>query len=72
MFPNVFPPSIDLSRLDASVAQIAACDRCRDRADFFRRAARDDVAARIAGFRSEVDDVIGRADDIQVVLDHDQ
>ena len=42
--------------------------RCRD---IFRRAFGDDRAARAAGFRAQVDDPVGRLDDVEIVLDHD-
>ena len=32
----------------------------------------DDLAARVAAFRAEVDDPVGGADHVEVVLDHDQ
>ena len=35
----------------------------------FRRAGRDNVTARIASFRSQIDDPVGRLDHVQVVLD---
>ena len=45
--------------------------RTTHRRHFFRRAAGDDAAAVRAAFRSEIDDVIGALDDVEVVLDHD-
>ena len=37
----------------------------------FRRALRDDLAAADAGLRAEVDDPVGRLDDVEIVLDDD-
>ena len=41
-----------------------------ERGDFFRRAAGGDLAAGFAPFGPQVDDPVGRLDDVQVVLDH--
>ena len=38
--------------------------------DFLRRAAGDDAAARVAAFGTDVDDPIGRFDDVQIVFHH--
>ena len=38
--------------------------------DFLRRAARHDPAAAGAAFGAEVDDPVGRLDDVEIVLDH--
>ena len=40
--------------------------------DFGRRAGADDLAARVAAFRPEVDDPVRRAHDVEVVLDDDE
>lgn len=37
--------------------------------DFFRRALSDDSAAAVTAFRSQVDDIIGHFDHVQVMLD---
>ena len=37
-----------------------------------RRPHRDDLAARVAAFRSQIDDPVRSADDVEVVLDHDE
>ena len=47
------------------VYDCAACATC------FRRAGRDDAAAAIAAFGTEVDDPVGGLDHVEVVLDHD-
>src|SRR5437879_10069034 len=39
--------------------------------DLLRRAARDDLATALAAFRAKVDQPVGRLDDVEVVLDHD-
>jgi hypothetical protein len=44
--------------------------RCLARRDLFGCAARDQFASLVASLRAEVDDVIGRLDHVQVVLDH--
>src|SRR5690606_11631094 len=39
--------------------------------DFFRCALCDDLTAAVATFRSQIDNVIGDLDDVEVVFDHD-
>ena len=51
-------------------AQIAARVGFRTRRDLLRRTYRDDLAAAASAFRPQVDDVVRRLDDVQVVLDH--
>ena len=50
-------------------AQRLAGVRLVDRGDFFRRAGGDDPAARLAAFRPQVDDPVGRLDHVEIVLD---
>ena len=38
--------------------------------NFFGSTDRNDLPPRVASLRSEVDDVVGRLDDVQIVLDH--
>jgi len=40
--------------------------------DLLRRARGDDISARIAAFRPEIDQVVGGLDDVEVVFDDDQ
>ena len=46
--------------------------RRRMRFDVIGFSDRDDFAARIAAFGTEIDDPVGRADHVEIVLDHDQ
>jgi hypothetical protein len=39
---------------------------------FTRRACADDLSARVAALRPEIDQPVGRGDDVEVVLDHQQ
>src|SRR5687767_14452763 len=39
--------------------------------DLGRKALANDLSARVAAFRAEVDEPVRRADDVEVVLDHD-
>src|SRR5215831_18843572 len=49
--------------------QKLAGDRGAVCCDLFRRPYGDHVTARVATFRAEVDDPVGRLDDIQIMLD---
>src|ERR1700752_678603 len=40
--------------------------------DLFRRAGCHHMASLVAAFGPEIDDVIGRLQDVEIVLDHDQ
>ena len=51
--------------------EILAGQRVRRGDDVLRRALRDDLAAMDAGAGADVDDVVGGADGVLVVLDHD-
>lgn len=42
------------------------------RCDVRRRSGGNDLPARIPAFRTEIDDPVRRADDVEIVLDHDQ
>ena len=53
-------------------AQVAAGVRRLDLRDLLRRADRDDLAAGLAAFGPEIDDVVGGLDDVEVVLDDEQ
>src|SRR2546427_4193690 len=53
-------------------AKVLTCVRRLDLRDLLRRAGRDDVAAVLAAFGSEIDDVVGGFDDVEVVLDDQQ
>ena len=53
-------------------AQRLARVRLRDFHHVARRALANDLAARVAALRTEVDQPVGRADDVEVVLDHQQ
>src|SRR6185295_2824088 len=50
-------------------AKPAARVRRVDQRDLFGPTFRDDLAAAIAGFRSEIDHPVGELDDVEVVLD---
>ena len=52
--------------------QIAAGDRARDVAQAIRRTAVEHLAAARSGARTDVDDPVGVAHDVQLVLDHEQ
>ena len=54
----------------APAAQVAAGVRRRRRGDVLRRALGDDAPAAGAALGAEVDDPVGRLDDLHVVLDH--
>ena len=71
--PRVFPKPAQTAkpfRLQVR-PQINAGVRALDRGDFCRRAHRDDLAAFVAAFGAEIDDVVGAFDDFQIVLDDD-
>ena len=53
-------------------SQVAAGMRRFDLRDLFRCAGRDDATAVLAPFGTQVDHVVGRLDDVEVVLDHEQ
>ena len=65
---------------DDSAAWQAACRtlnrlasfRLGIRGDFRRRASRDDVSAFVRRTWPKIDDVVGRADQLQIVFDNDQ
>ena len=42
--------------------------RLRDSADIFRRPRRNDRAASVAAFRSQIDEIISRLDDIEIMF----
>ena len=69
------PPLIDataLRNVDAEHSgQILSGQRIRRRHDVRRRALGNDVAAMNPGARADIDDVVGAADRILIVLDHD-
>src|SRR5262249_47393661 len=54
------------------LAQRAAGVRGRVGGDLLRAAGRDDLAAAVAAFRAEIDDPVGGAYDVEVVLDNDE
>src|SRR5687767_6808238 len=54
------------------VAQRLAGVRGRVRGDLIWRAGRDDLAAGVAALGAQVDDPVGGADYVEVVLDHDE
>jgi len=57
---------------DAEAArQILACERIGRRGHVLGRAAGHKVAALLAGSRAEVDDVVGAADGLLIVLHHE-
>ena len=60
------------SAASRGLAQHAARDRLRIGDDVLDGALRDHAAAVYAGARSHIDQVIGRADRVLVVFDHDQ
>src|SRR5579859_2555461 len=51
--------------------QVAAGERAAHLRDLLGRALGDDLAAGLAAFGAEVDDVVGRLHDVEVVLDDD-
>ena len=61
------------SRFDrnTSPSQKPPCDAVFVFADLLGRSAGDDAPAGVSAARSHVDDIIGVADDVEVVLDHD-
>ena len=72
---SVRAPASARGRATARARSRAAPCRCARRVhaiDFRRRAGRDDLAAGVAAFGTEVDHPVGCADHVEVVLDHDQ
>ncbi|MCH7685272.1 MAG: hypothetical protein IH899_01080 [Planctomycetes bacterium] len=65
------PAEPDLRCYNSSSLQVRTGDRFHRSSDFFRSSTDDDLAAEFTRFRTEIDDVIGSFDDLQVVLDDD-
>src|SRR5437763_1502317 len=72
--PEASYPSGEPLRLGTSLTQQLgqkfAGVRCLARRNLLGSAASDQFAALVASLRAEVDDIIGRLDHVQVVLDH--
>ncbi len=56
-----------LQNLFQKLAGVGGFDFC----DLFGSALRDDGAAHVAAFRTEIDDVVGHFDDVEIVFDHE-
>ena len=60
------------SCLPKKISEKATGDAVRIGGHLFGSAARHDAAARSTAARAHIDDVVGAADDVEVVLDHDK